>query len=281
MGGQKKTEFTLEQIQQREFALLEAFDAYCKRHGLTYCLCGGSLLGAVRHKGFIPWDDDIDLMMPRDDYERLRDLARKEPVADFLVHRYPGDAHYPYGFAKIVDTKTVIYERNITDDGQRDGLALDIFPLDRMYTAAWKNRLLLTRIKFWIQVGKVGAGMIRPERDSLKKRLRNLVMVLLRPIAACTRYEKVMAKVDRIAAGRRNLTPYIVGNLGWPNQWKDMFPKEVFDSYVDLDFETGRFPCPVGYDAYLTQLYGNYMRIPKEGERVAHSFRAYWRDEEA
>ena len=104
-------------------------------------------------------------------------------------------------------------------------------------------------------------------------------MLLLRPVAACVPYEKAMAKVDRIAAGRQTLTPYILGNLGWPNQWKDMFPKEVFERYVDLDFCEGKFPCPAGYDAYLTQLYGNYMRVPKEGERVAHSFRAYWRDE--
>ncbi len=274
-----KRELTLTEIQAREYELLKQFDAYCKRHGLTYCLCGGTLLGAVRHKGFIPWDDDIDLMMPREDYERLRDLSRGETVSDCLRVRYPGDAGYPYGFMKAVDTRTVVYERNITRDEQRTGLALDIFPLDRMYVSPWKNRLLLTRVKFWIQVGKVGAGMVRAEKDSLKKRLRNLVMLLLRPIAACVSYEKAMARVDRIASGRRTLAPYILGNLGWPNQWKDMFPKEVFDSYVDLDFGADKFPCPVGYDAYLTQLYGDYMRIPKEGERAAHSFRAYWRDE--
>ena len=274
-----KRELTLTEIQAREYELLKQFDAYCKRHGLTYCLCGGTLLGAVRHKGFIPWDDDIDLMMPREDYERLRDLSRGETVSDCLRVRYPGDAGYPYGFMKAVDTRTVVYERNITRDEQRTGLALDIFPLDRMYVSPWKNRLLLTRVKFWIQVGKVGAGMVRAEKDSLKKRLRNLVMLLLRPIAACVSYEKAMARVDRIASGRRTLAPYILGNLGWPNQWKDMFPKEVFDSYVDLDFGADKFPCPTGYDAYLTQLYGDYMRIPKEGERAAHSFRAYWRDE--
>ena len=274
-----KRELTLTEIQAREYELLKQFDAYCKRHGLTYCLCGGTLLGAVRHKGFIPWDDDIDLMMPREDYERLRDLSRRETVSDCLRVCYPGDAGYPYGFMKAVDTRTVVYERNITRDEQRTGLALDIFPLDRMYVSPWKNRLLLTRVKFWIQVGKVGAGMVRAEKDSLKKRLRNLVMLLLRPIAACVSYEKAMARVDRIASGRRTLAPYILGNLGWPNQWKDMFPKEVFDSYVDLDFGADKFPCPAGYDAYLTQLYGNYMRIPKEGERAAHSFRAYWRDE--
>ena len=279
METNEKRELSLAEIQAREYELLKQFDAYCKRHGLTYCLCGGSLLGAVRHKGFIPWDDDIDLMMPRADYERLRDLARKEPVSDCLFVRYPGDKGYPYGFMKFVDARTVVYERNITRDEQRAGLVLDIFPLDRMYTARWKNRLLLARIKFWIQVGKVGAGMIRTERNSLKKRLRNLVMLLLRPVAACVPYEKAMAKVDRIAAGRQTLTPYILGNLGWPNQWKDMFPKEVFERYVDLDFCEGKFPCPAGYDAYLTQLYGNYMRIPKEGERAAHSFHAYWRDE--
>lgn len=274
-----KRELTLTEIQAREYELLKQFDAYCKRHGLTYCLCGGTLLGAVRHKGFIPWDDDVDLMMPRKDYERLRDLSRGEAVSDCLRVCYPGDAGYPYGFMKAVDTRTVVYERNITRDEQRTGLALDIFPLDRMYVSPWKNRLLLARVKFWIQVGKVGAGMVRAEKDSLKKRLRNLVMLLLRPVAACVPYEKAMARVDRIAAGRRTLAPYILGNLGWPNQWKDMFPKEVFDIYVDLDFVADKFPCPAGYDAYLKQLYGDYMRIPKEGERAAHSFRAYWRDE--
>ena len=126
---------TLAEIQAREYELLKQFDAYCKRHGLTYCLCGGTLLGAVRHKGFIPWDDDIDLMMPRADYERLRDLARGEPVSDCLRVRYPGDAGYPYGFMKAVDARTVVYERNITRDEQRAGLALDIFPLDRMYVS--------------------------------------------------------------------------------------------------------------------------------------------------
>ena len=104
-------------------------------------------------------------------------------------------------------------------------------------------------------------------------------MLLLRPVAACTTYEKAMAKVDRIAASRRGRAHRIVGNLGWPNRWRDMYPAETFASYVDLDFVTGKFPCPVGYDTYLTQLYGEYMRVPKEGERAAHSFRAYWRDE--
>ena len=128
MDTKAKKELTLAEIQAREYELLTYFDAYCKRHGLTYCLCGGTLLGAVRHKGFIPWDDDIDLMMPRKDYERLRGLSRTEPVCGYLRVRYPGDDAYPYGFMKIVDTRTIVYERNITRDAQRTGLALDIFP---------------------------------------------------------------------------------------------------------------------------------------------------------
>ena len=87
-----------------------------------------------------------------------------------------------------------------------------------------------------------------------------------------------MAKVDRIAAKRQGKAAGLVGNLAWPNRWKDFYPAEVFRGYVDLPFGEGAFPCPAGYDAYLRQLYGEYMRVPKEGERAAHCFRAYWRD---
>ncbi len=166
MDTNAKPEMSLAEIQAREYALLERFDAYCKRHGLTYCLCGGTLLGAVRHKGFIPWDDDIDLMMPRDDYERLRDLARKEPVGDFLTVRYPGDGLIPMALPKWWIQKPSSTNATLPRTGSAPGWRWIFFRLDRMYTAAWKNRLLLARIKFWIQVGKVGAGMIRPERDA-------------------------------------------------------------------------------------------------------------------
>lgn len=272
-------ELSLDEIQKIEFDLLVLLRDYCQKHGLTYCLCGGTLLGAVRHKGFIPWDDDIDLFMPRKDYDRFIALARQSPVGEFVEVLKAGDENYPYPLIKVVNTQTVAYERNLTDPKQAHGVGIDIFPLDKMYPARRRNFPLLARIKFLIQLSKTNAKMVRAERDSVKKKLRTLVMALLRPVARFTPYCKINRKIDRIAKSKHRLKRYMLGNLAWPNRWKDMFDASVFEKYVELPFCGEMFPAPHKYHEYLTTLYGDYMVVPKPGDRVAHSFRAYWKED--
>ena len=270
-------EIPLAEVQDIEFDVLLRLREYCREHNLTYCLCGGTLLGAVRHKGFIPWDDDIDLFMPREDYDRFLQLSRETPVAGHIEVLGPGDKNYPYPLIKVVNRETVAYEQNITDPRQAHGVGLDIFPLDRMYPRRRRNLFLLAWVKFLIQLSKTNARMVRSDRSSLKKRVRSLVMALLKPLAHCTPYSRLNRKIDSIASGRRHLRTYMLGNVAWPNRWKDMFPAEVFAEWIDLPFRGENFPAPKQYDAYLTTLYGDYMQIPKAQDRVAHSFRAYWK----
>ncbi len=271
-----RPEISLKEVQALELEMLKALDTYCRKHRITYCLCGGTLLGAVRHKGFIPWDDDVDLFMPREDYERFHALTLQEPVAPHLRTLYPGDAHYPYAIMKLVDDRTVVYERNITDDRQRAGISLDVFPLDKMYSSRWRNLPVLALAKLRIQLAKVNAKMVRLDRDRRKRAIRTLIMALLKPFSLRP-YEKQLTRIDRSARKVRGKGKHMLGNLVWPNRWHDLFPEEAFSSYPEMEFEGEKFPVPVGYEIYLTNLYGDYRQIPKEEDRVAHSFRAYWK----
>ena len=121
----------LEELHQIETDILTAIDEICRKENIRYYLAGGTLLGAVRHKGFIPWDDDIDIAMPRDDYERFLKVMRKgaHPYYKILALEYKED--YPYTFAKVVDTRTRLQEE-IGKDLPEMGVFIDIFPLDGM-----------------------------------------------------------------------------------------------------------------------------------------------------
>ena len=121
-------EIGIEELKRIQIGILKHLDAFCNENNLKYFMCGGTLLGAVRHKGFIPWDDDIDIMMKREDYDKLIELYPKNDNSNFKLFSYELDKSFPYPFAKMDDFRT-IFEEEI-NDSYKIGVNIDIFPID-------------------------------------------------------------------------------------------------------------------------------------------------------
>ena len=120
----------LKEVQQKELQILLEVDRICKRNGLTYYLIGGSALGAVRHGGFIPWDDDIDIAMPRDDYRKFLKLCSRELPAEYFLQTYTSQPDFPYPFAKVNLNNTTFIENRLHKLNIHHGIFIDVFPLD-------------------------------------------------------------------------------------------------------------------------------------------------------
>lgn len=252
------SKLTTREIQLSCLEVLKRFDGLCRKEGLAYFLSGGTLLGAIRHKGFIPWDDDVDVMMPRADYERLLKLK------DARIHSLEsGDYGRPW--ARMADGGTRrSSEALFTED--TSGTYIDIFPIDGVPEGSFAAKLFYRRIRLFDMLWRtamrnsIGAG----ERlRSLKK----LSAALLRPIGP----KPFARRMNRIAMGQDYGGKYRGVSMITHYGAREKMPAGVFDRAVEVDFEGLRLPAPCGWDTYLTRLYGNYMEIPPEHKRVTHN----------
>ena len=250
-------------------ALLEItldFVKYCDENNLKYIMAGGTLLGAVRHKGFIPWDDDIDLGMPRDDYNRLHELIKEKPLGERyeLYSITAGNSASP--FAKVVDKTTKI----ISDENElHPALWVDVFPIDGLNTLDEKvvndKDKRQRRYAFLMEQAscKYGSG---------KNLLRKIAKI---PIITYARIKGAEYYGKKINSEVKSLTIEdcrYAGLTVWGGV-KACIEKEKLLTTCELEFEGHMLKAPVGYDEYLTKMYGDYMTPPPENKRVNHSIK--------
>lgn len=263
-------ELTLQEIQKVEIDLLKFFHAFCVENNIRYFISHGTLLGAVRYKHFIPWDDDLDVLVPREDYNRLLKLFQDdERYRLFSYERVPS---YRYPYAKLCDMTTQKVEIGY-DNGVELGLDIDVFPLD-----AWDDDLDAAKREVRKQKRNIFfLGLTKLEKpDSLnpvKRFVKGLVIGVCKLRGSAYYIKKIMKEAYK---PEQQGSRYMGGKSWCIYGERDIMPAEVFAGTIELEFEGQMFFAPVGYDIFLTSLYGNYLpEPPVEKRKTHHNFKAY------
>lgn len=262
----KLNEKELRSLQLAELEGLKFFHDFCESHGLTYYLCGGCLIGAVRHQGFIPWDDDTDVLMPRPDYERFIELYKKEKPSERFVLVNDDESHFSGNiFAALNDTNHTMVKDYQENMDTPHGIPLDIFPIDGLAEGKCARYIQY----FFTMVYSLFRAQTVPKNHG------GLLGCGSKILLGIFRGKKLRYRIWKFAEKRmtrysfdesQNVAELCAGFYFM----KKVYPRSIYDSKVLLDFEGEKFYAMSGFDEYLKIPFGNYMELPPEEERLPH-----------
>ncbi len=249
--------------------IMDEIDAFCKSNSLTYFLIGGSLLGAVRHKGYIPWDDDIDIGLPRKDYEYLLEYFSSSS-GNVEIRSVYNQKHFMWPNAKAIDNRTVLIE--LGDKKNAIGVHIDVFPFDYLPGNYEQALRVVKKIRRWKDLLTLKHLVIDCNRSLLKN-----VVVVLGKVLYLIPDRYFIKKINGFQFYSREQCEFICNLCGaWGG--RELSRSANFDNCVNADFEDRKYMIPVGYDDYLNTVYGDYMTPPpKEKQITHHSAIAYWK----
>ena len=255
----------LRKLQLEELEILKEVKEICSRHGIRFYLCSGTLLGAARHKGFIPWDDDIDISMPYRDYKRFLGIAPKEISDQYFVQNSDTDPNFQRAFTKIRKNNTTYLEKNLIDYKIHQGIWIDIFPMvETSNKAEYRIKKLVTSFSNYCQ----SENYVQCNEAEFRKIIGIPGLALLKvfyliPEAFRIRMHRKMLWF--VSSGRGNYISELCPGLLW------MFPKKIWSKTAYLEFEGESFPVPYYWKKYLRIHYDDYMKLPPEEQRVNHT----------
>lgn len=252
----------IEEMKAIQIQILDKITEYCDDEGLIYFLGYGTLLGAVRHQGYIPWDDDIDILMPRPDYEKLIKFFTSE---DYQIYTNEINNAYYYSFAKASYNKSVLKE-NMDNSFEGLGINIDIFPLDGCPNSEEECRKKFNSIE---RKRKILYAYVAPSNRS-RKWYRELYVRFGKFILSFIDFSKIIKKMNEIAAEYDYYKADKVGNLVFNSGYYELMDKEIFENRVKLKFEDKEYYVPGDYDNYLTNIYGDYMKFPPVEQQITH-----------
>ncbi|CCZ19752.1 lPS biosynthesis protein [Candidatus Apopatosoma intestinale] len=255
----------LNEIRDIEFGILLHFKDFCKKNNIRFFLSNGSLLGAIKYNGFIPWDDDIDVFVPREDYEKLLKIYCDGEQYCLISRERQKSFRYP--FAKLCNVATIKQETQI-DNGLPLGLDIDIFPLDKC-----SKKVLKPLNLFKLKIAVIGCSLSKFQSYTSKNILKQWAYSVCKVFGYDFFYNKLLSVAKKMCASDGELS----GCLSWPIYgYREFVPSEIFGQFVLVEFNGEIFPAPSGYDVYLRSLYGDYTKDPPiEKQKSHHSFDAF------
>lgn len=256
----------LRELQLKSLEILIYFRDFCDKHNLTFYLCGGCCIGAIRHKGFIPWDDDVDVFMPRKDYEKLIPLWNKYAnTKRFSCNRTNKKEFMGNIMTTITDNNTkVIRPWQSGKDGHK-GVMMDILPIDGCAPGGIRRKIQM----FWSMIFSLYCSQMVPVNHGKIVTLVGKIMLGIVP------FKKMRYKIWKFAEKQMSKyeiadSKYITELCSGPHYMRNKYPKEIFDKVVYMEFEKDVFPLPSGYDSYLKIAFGDYMQLPPKNKQIPH-----------
>lgn len=260
------TQNELKGLQQRSLEMAKYFVDFCQQHHLLCYFCGGGCIGAIRHKGFIPWDDDLDFFMPRTDYEKLAEIWNQEAdTTRYVLSKSDRNQIDRNLFLTIRDQHTTQIKPYQVDLDIPQGIPLDVLPLDGYPNSKMKRRVQC----FWALIYSLYCAQTVPEKHGKLMTVGSRIALKLVP-GRSLRYriwkfaEKQMTRYDIKDC------EYITELCSGPYYMKKKYPKRAFEAAVWKEFENEKMPIPIGYDEYLRIAFGDYMKMPPKEKQKAH-----------
>ena len=262
----------LRKLQLKELDILKEFLRICRKYKLRYYCLGGTLLGAVRHQGFIPWDDDIDVGMPRPDFKKFEEVIRQELPEYMRYYSYKDGTGYNYYFPKMTDSRMKVVDESAAIPAERE-VWIDIFPLDGMPGNPIKRkihcfRLLIARMRLNYSMFSTNVDM-KKKRGFLETLLVKIGHIL--PVERMLNTSKEFERLDRLMQKYSyDKSEYLINFMG-VHKLKEMFHKKIYGKGAWYTFEDLRLWGQENSDFVLSQMYGDYMKPPSEAEMNHHN----------
>lgn len=262
-------DINIKDVQNMQLEILYEIHCICTKHNIKYQLCSGTLLGSVRHRGFIPWDDDIDVCMMRKDYQHFLKVCSTDLSPKYFLQTYNTDKEYIMQFAKIKINNTVFLEEILQECNIHHGIFLDIFPFDNVLPDTFADKFQLGMLILLDRINKCRLkSACRLKKDSIIRPTRFVIHYILKAVPRrFTNY--IQNKICRMFENKD--TRYITHLSNSPRKEKYnsyLMEKRYFHETIEGDFEGYKFLIPKDYDIILRRCYGNYMKLPPVDEQI-------------
>lgn len=257
MNDYSKEKEAITRIQNVIFPILCEIDDFCRKRNIRYFLCAGSCLGAIRHKGFIPWDYDADIMFPREDYNRFIHEYYSSAERKYEIGALEVDNNWKRQFGRVWDTRTVLKHRNLNDIDV--GACVDLFPIDGITDNTFLATIDLTRMRL-LEFLAFNVEKKRFHEEERYILIKKILKATLKPLG----WRFFSDKMNRLAQKYPFSDSKHVGVWIDPGYGKrEIMDRTIFDKAIYMEFNGKEFPVPEEYDEYLKNLYGDYMTVPE------------------